>query len=631
MKLSILDEHRSVRLTHYDSSLQPVIMQQFHACRHSNRFIDLEVEVEGVVFSCHQILLDAFCPYFAAYFSFHERSGGGTEIKKGGDGGPGVDRVSLKYNGVTVNGFSKLLEFMYTGELEVTADDVIDVLRCADFLQFHQVVHLCSAFLQQHITAETCLQVLVLARAHDLHDLAQKALSFVLTNLSEAMHHPEFTKLSHKMLVNILSHDHLEVATEATVAEAVVIWVKGDDRCRMCHLPALLQHARMQSVDFQHFDKVFYSLNTEVIGKKRGGDVDCVLQSALDNLAVSPLPDRLTEVLVVVCRETLRKHRGVIRDLSTLYFYDPEALRWEVLTRLPFDDRQDYSAMVVDNVLYLTGGQSMDIHDIYCTKIVFNENWTYDPLVDKWEERQSMMIPRYNHSAAAMQDKLYVVGGRAASSSYSLRGDGEVYDPHTNQWTFISHLRCIDGIGNAALASLDGKLFLCGGTYYTPGRRSHIPYEDYTGAQVYNPKEDLWQELLSLERDITQRRLRMSRGNIVTMDGFLLLLDDDVGKSHQLYNPVSQTLTSLMQAHGHHWYAGWAVYRGQLVCTGGLEDGRSGMTDMVHAWDLADVGHAWNMMPPLPRAMSHHACLNMHLNLPRPGTEEESLLVEATS
>ena len=67
---------------------------------------------------------------------------------------------------------------------------------------------------------------------------------------------------------------------------------------------------------------------------------------------------------------------------------------------------------------------------------------------------------RYNHSAAAMQDKLYVVGGRATSSCYSLRGDGEMYNPSTNQWTMLSPVRCIDGIGNAALASLDGKYFV---------------------------------------------------------------------------------------------------------------------------------------------------------------------------
>ena len=133
MRLSVLDEHRSVHFTHYDSSLQPAIMQQFHACRHSNRFIDLEVEVDRVVFPCHQILLDAFCPYFAAYFSFHERrkgGGGGSEDVGGGE--KGVERVSLKYNGVTVNGFSKLLELMYTAELEVNLFPVVfqSVCKC---------------------------------------------------------------------------------------------------------------------------------------------------------------------------------------------------------------------------------------------------------------------------------------------------------------------------------------------------------------------------------------------------------------------------------------------------------------------------------------------------------------------
>ena len=175
-----------------------------------------------------------------------------------------------------------------------------------------------------------------------------------------------------------------------------------------------------------------------------------------------------------------------------------------------------------------------------------------------------------------------------------------------------------------SLSSFSGKLYLCGGTCFTPGRRSQVPYENHLGAQVYNPKEDLWQELLCLEREITKKHVRVSRGNIIAVDGFLLLLDDDVGKAHQLYNPVSQTLTSLIQAHGHHWFAGWAVYQGQLVCTGGLEDGRSGMTDMVHVWDLTERQQGWSMMPPLPRAMSHHACLNMHLNLPRPGTENDS-------
>ena len=126
MKLTMLDEHRSGHFTHYDSTLQPQILQQFNACRHSNRFVDLEVQVESVIFPCHQILMDAFCPYFAAYFSFHERK---SVDGHDDDTGRRMERVVLKYNGVTVNGFSKLLDFMYTAELEVK-DMLLDIDKC---------------------------------------------------------------------------------------------------------------------------------------------------------------------------------------------------------------------------------------------------------------------------------------------------------------------------------------------------------------------------------------------------------------------------------------------------------------------------------------------------------------------
>ena len=214
-----------------------------------------------------------------------------------------------------------------------------------------------------------------------------------------------------------------------------------------------------------------------------------------------------------------------------------------------------------------------------------------------------------------------------------------------------------------------GKLYLCGGIFYSRDQHVQVPYDTYYGAQLYNPQHDLWQELLPLEREISKKRIRVGRGRLITLDGFLLILDDDVGKHHHLYNPVTRKLTRLIQSHGHHWFAGWAVLDGQLVCAGGVEDARSGVTDMVHAWDLTvtnqdnistvdssndcnvanfticdnensnfakddptkliertmkmendwqnkDVRRkGWYMLPPLPRPMSHHVCLNMFLPL----------------
>lgn len=150
---------------------------------------------------------------------------------------------------------------------------------------------------------------------------------------------------------------------------------------------------------------------------------------------------------------------------------------------------------------------------------------------------------------------------------------------------------------------------------------------------MYDPKEDNWLELVPLEREITNRRVSVNRGCLLAVDGFLLLLDDDISKYHQLFNPVSHTMTNLMQSHGRHWFAGWALLNGQLMCVGGIEDMHSGVTDMVHAWDMSvpltrqDVSSSgeqegtpkqgWRMLPPFPFAIGHLTCLNMHVSLSR--------------
>lgn len=118
MKLSALDEYRTVEFIHHNTAIQTHIMEHFCQCRSSKRFIDLEVEVQGVIFPCHKLLLDSFCPYFAASFSFHEESLKASGMENGARGA--VERMVLSYNGVTVAGFSRLLDYMYTSELQVT-------------------------------------------------------------------------------------------------------------------------------------------------------------------------------------------------------------------------------------------------------------------------------------------------------------------------------------------------------------------------------------------------------------------------------------------------------------------------------------------------------------------------------
>ena len=62
----------------------------------------------------------------------------------------------------------------------------------------------------------------------------------------------------------------------------------------------------------------------------------------------------------------------------------------------------------------------------------------YDPQADAWTQLASMGAARRFHTAAAVGGKLYVFGGRDASSE--RLSTAEVYDPASDSWAQVSSL-----------------------------------------------------------------------------------------------------------------------------------------------------------------------------------------------
>ncbi len=78
-----------------------------------------------------------------------------------------------------------------------------------------------------------------------------------------------------------------------------------------------------------------------------------------------------------------------------------------------------------------------------------------------WRPLTPMPTARYGLTAAALDGKIYVIGGRAADHDEGLR-TVEVYDPVTDTWeTGVDSLR--ERRFNAASVAFDGKIWLLGG------------------------------------------------------------------------------------------------------------------------------------------------------------------------
>ncbi|XP_005853029.1 PREDICTED: kelch-like protein 25, partial [Myotis brandtii] len=143
--------------------------------------------------------------------------------------------------------------------------------------------------------------------------------------------------------------------------------------------------------------------------------------------------------------------------------------------------RKEFSASAIGCKVYVTGGRGSE-------NGVSKDVWVYDTVHEEWSKAAPMLIARFGHGSAELENCLYVVGGHTslagvfpASPSVSLK-QVEKYDPGANKWSMVSPLR--DGVSNAAVVSAKLKLFVFGGT--------SIHRDMVSKVQCYDPAENRW-------------------------------------------------------------------------------------------------------------------------------------------
>lgn len=137
------------------------------------------------------------------------------------------------------------------------------------------------------------------------------------------------------------------------------------------------------------------------------------------------------------------------RPLATFAGYDPSADRWQVLPQLPVPTRAA-AAAALDGRVYVVGGTTAADN----TGAV----WAYDPAARRWERRRPLPAPRFNHGAVALGDTLYVLGGYAGGREHR---DVFAYRPAANRWNRVGALpRATHAFGALAF---DGELWVIGG------------------------------------------------------------------------------------------------------------------------------------------------------------------------
>jgi N-acetylneuraminic acid mutarotase len=221
----------------------------------------------------------------------------------------------------------------------------------------------------------------------------------------------------------------------------------------------------------------------------------------------------------------------------------------------------------------------------------------YDPRTNRWTDEKAVLTPfRHDFETAALNGKIYVVGGCTGGDQHVNTGAVDEYDPATHTWRSRAPMPSARmGLGVVAVS---GKIYAIGGVN---------PITPVNAVEVYDPATNSWTKKRNWSRsNANTRAVQVTPGTI-----HVLSHGEEAGKRSpevlEEYDLAKDTFRVLSSSERRDCAAA-TVVTGRLVTVGGhTKDANA--TVAIEAYNPAK--NAWNMLADLPQARSCPAAVEV--------------------
>ncbi|NXD39311.1 KLHL3 protein, partial [Copsychus sechellarum] len=519
---------------------------------------DVVIVAETVEMEAHRVVLAACSPYFCAMFTgdMSESKAKKIEIKD-------VDGQTLR----------KLIDYIYTAEIEVTEENVQVLLPAASLLQLMDVRKNCCDFLQSQLHPTNCLGIRAFADVHACAELLQQANAYAEQHFPEVMLGEEFLSLSLDQVCSLISSDKLTVSSEEKVFEAVISWINYEKESRLEHMAKLMEHVRLPLLPR---DYLVQTVEEEALIKNNNTCKDFLIEAMkyhllpldqrqlIKNPRTKPrTPVSLPKVMIVVGGQAPKAIRSV-------ECYDFEEERWDQVAELP-SRRCRAGVVFMAGSVYAVGGfnGSLRVRTVD----------VYDGAKDQWTSIASMQERRSTLGAAVLNDLLYAVGGFDGSTGLA---SVEAYSYKTNEWFFVAPMntrRSSVGVGVVEGKKISSHFHQANVTCL--GEAKAVPSRRPRDVQ---PVPVLWLTWLCLAGVGVLSGLLYATGG---HDGPL------VRKSVEVYDPGTNTWKQVADMNMCRRNAGVCAVNGLLYVVGG-DDGSCNLASVEYYNPSTDK---WTLLP----------------------------------
>ena len=436
--MSIYDFADCQTVTRYKNNNEGNLLKYADQSRKAERFNDVWIKTGSNSFPAHRLILGCFSQFFERLFEspMKEQYEGVVTLKE-------LDDEAVKV----------LIDYMYTGNITLNQENVINILAAADFLQINDVCQFCFDYLKSIISVENWFTIFALPDMYKSNSVLAQLYQVCSDNFSAIAKSQDFMRLIIQDLISITQNLDRSIVNETSIYETIINWIRHDEANRKNELPSVFM--------LLDFDKLPSDFLEDIVASNPliRENVECLntVTSAISKqFKEMRLRERGSKLISIGGTATPRKVVEVCNCFSKSSSIYPE---------LP-NKTIDSVALHLNNCVYCIGGRSPFGSRCKLTNKVYRMSLKDAP--QKWQEVCPMTEARYLMGAAVFKDCLVVVGGMKNEDRHQTN-TGEFYFPALNKWHQISALpqhrsghelvTCNNGL--YAIGGLSRKQFLC--------------------------------------------------------------------------------------------------------------------------------------------------------------------------
>ncbi|XP_068195759.1 kelch repeat and BTB domain-containing protein 11 [Antennarius striatus] len=344
---------------------------------------DLVIEVGGQMINAHKSVLAEKSDYFKARLS----------------------RDILKVKGVSYKTLSTLIDYVYTSQINVCKDNVVDVIMGAKILQIPCAVQAAMDSMSAQVSLYNCYEILTIAKKQRLSELKETVYGFMSDNFLQVLKDPAVYGRLTGSERDLILKKRMDGRKTLMVAEINDVFDRVGSR------PPSRCSSRPQSplsVGSSEDNHMIYHFN----------------ETANDWRPLTAMPEEINTKGCGIC--TMYNYlfvaggivgygdKGKVSD--KVFCYNPITNSWSEVRPLN-QARAQLKLVSMDGYLYAIGGECLFTVE------------KYDPRMDRWTPVAPLPKGAFAvaHEAVTCSGELYVSGG---SLFYRLLK----YDPKRDEW-----------------------------------------------------------------------------------------------------------------------------------------------------------------------------------------------------